>query len=65
MSNQFTLTQARAFYESLDPVQRHLMNNAFSDAFKAKLRDDMTPAELQDASDAAFIEAMRALSGNA
>lgn len=65
MGDRINLAQARAFYEALDPVQRHFMNNAFSDAFKAKLRDDMTAAELEDASDQAFIEAAMALSGSA
>lgn len=64
MSAQITLAEARAYYEKLDAVQRHLLADAFSEAFKAKLRDGMSADELQDAADAAFIDAVRAISGN-
>lgn len=60
-----TLQQAREMYGMLDVAQQALIADAFAEAFKARLVVGMTPQELQDASDAAFVDAMKKIGGTA
>ena len=60
-----TLQEARNLYAKLDAAQRAQLADAFAEAFKTRLSDGMTPEDLESASDASFIDAVRAIGGNA